>query len=138
MSELTLSGSCLCGSVAYEIRGTALYFNHCHCERCRKASGTGHASNLIVELGRVDWPAGEALLARYDVPEAKRFASVFCSHCGSPLPRVSPDGRVAVVPAGSLDVDPGVRPERRIFAGSRVAWSCSDELPSFDTYPPRD
>lgn len=137
MSELHLKGSCLCGAVAYEIRGESMHFNHCHCERCRKATGTGHATNIIMKPGSVKWTAGEQLLRRYAVPDAKRFATVFCSVCGSLMPRVAPDNSIAVIGAGTLDEDPGIRPERRIFNGSRAPWSCpSDDVPAFDKYPP--
>lgn len=135
MSEVQLSGSCLCGSISYEIAGDARQFNHCHCERCRKASGTGHASNIILKPATIRWIAGESLLGSYKLPEAERFRTAFCTHCGSPMPRTFP-GEVVLVPAGSLDVDPGIVPERRIYQGSRVAWSCAgDDLPGFDTYP---
>jgi hypothetical protein len=79
MSKLNLSGSCLCGSVAYEITGTSRAFFHCHCSRCRKATGTGHASNIIMQPDSVTWTAGEDLLNSYKVPEAKRFMTTFCS-----------------------------------------------------------
>lgn len=138
MSEIHLSGSCLCGSIVYEIHGESLLFAHCHCQRCRKASGTGHASNIILKPGSVKWTAGEHLLRNYKVPDAKRFAAVFCSECGSSMPRVAADNSVAVVPAGSLDSDPGIRPEVRIFQDSRAEWSCpSDDVPAFDKYPPK-
>jgi len=137
MSDLNLSGSCLCGSVAYEITGTSRSFFHCHCSRCRKATGTGHASNIIMRPESVKWTAGENLLKSYRVPEAQRFMTVFCGNCGSPMPRVAPDKSIAVVPAGSLDKEPGVRPQARIMDGSRAEWSCDDsELPVFDAYPP--
>jgi hypothetical protein len=137
MSDLNLSGSCLCGSVAYEITGSSRAFYHCHCSRCRKASGTGHASNVLLQPETVRWIAGENLLKSYKVPEAKRFRNVFCGNCGSPMPRVAPDLSFAAIPAGSLDVDPGLRPQARIMGGSRTAWSCDgSELPAFDEYPP--
>lgn len=137
MSDLNLSGSCLCGSVAYEISGESLHFYHCHCQRCRKASGTGHASNIIMRPTSVTWTAGEQLLTYYKVPEAKRFATVFCNNCGSLMPRVAPDLSVAVIPAGTLDTDPGVRPEARIFQNSKADWSCeAGDLPLHETYPP--
>jgi hypothetical protein len=139
MSEVQLAGSCLCGSVAYEISGTLSAFNHCHCERCRKATGTGHATNILLRPSSVRWTAGADQLIRYKVPEAKRYASVFCRNCGSLMPRIAPDNSIAVVPAGSLDNDPGIRPERRIFQDSRADWSCpSTDLPAFDRYPPSD
>ncbi|MDH3612266.1 MAG: GFA family protein [Gammaproteobacteria bacterium] len=137
MSKLNLSGSCLCGSVAYEITGTSRAFFHCHCSRCRKATGTGHASNIIMQPDSVTWTAGEDLLNSYKVPEAKRFMTTFCSNCGSLMPRVAADKSIAVIPAGTLDNDPGICPQARIMSGSRAEWSCDmSELPEFDTYPP--
>ena len=137
MSESTFSGSCLCGSVAFEITGKVLGFFHCHCERCRKASGTGHASNILLKPDTVQWTAGESLLSYYKVPEAKRFATHFCSNCGSLMPRIASDMSIAVIPAGSLDHEPGIEPQARIFGGSRTEWSCDgSEIPIFDEYPP--
>lgn len=136
MSELKLSGSCLCGAVAYEISGEAGQFWHCHCRRCRKATGTGHATNLIMKPDAASWTAGEELLTSYKVPEAKRFGTTFCSVCGTLMPRFSLEAGFAVVPAGTLDVDPGIKPNGRIFQGSKATWSCEDnELPCHDTYP---
>lgn len=136
MSQEKLSGGCLCGSVQYEVSGDPLKFYHCHCRRCRKATGTGHASNIILENVNFRWLQGEALARRYKVPEAERFANVFCTNCGSPLPRYMPETGRVVIPAGSLDSIPGIRPEARIFWDSRVEWSCSgDTLPVYAEYP---
>jgi hypothetical protein len=139
MSELQLSGSCLCGSISYEISGESMHFYHCHCRRCRKATGTGHASNIIMRPSSAAWTAGEQLLSYYKVSAAKRFATVFCSSCGSLMPRIAPDNSVAVIPAGTLDVDPGIKPDARIFQEFRSDWSCdSGDLPAHETYPPRE
>jgi len=139
MTNVSLKGSCLCGSVSYEITGDAGQFWHCHCERCRKATGTGHASNILMTPDSVKWTSGNDLLNYYKVPEAKRFATVFCSVCGSLMPRVAPDESFAMVPAGTLDNDPGVRPQGRIFQDSRAPWSCdTGELACHETSPSRD
>jgi hypothetical protein len=100
-------------------------------------TGTGHASNIRVSPETsIKWLQGEKLLKRYKVPEAERFYNNFCSNCGSPMPRVVPELGAVVVPAGSLDVEPGMKPEARIFWGSRTEWSCSDsKLPVFPEYP---
>jgi len=137
MGDIALSGSCLCGSVVYEMRGDARRFYHCHCMRCRKATGSAHASNIILKLESITWTAGEQLLRRYKVPEAERFATVFCTVCGSLMPRVSADGQVAVVPAGTLDHEPGIAPQARIFCDSRAEWSCDGSpIPAYAGYPP--
>ncbi len=137
MAQITLRGGCLCGAVRYEITGEATRFYHCHCQRCRRATGTGHASNVIVTPENVRWTAGEEWLGRYKVPEAKRFATCFCKNCGSPLPRIAPDMSRAVIPAGSLDGDPGIRPMARIFWDSRAQWLCGgDDIPVYAEYVP--
>jgi hypothetical protein len=137
MSDQSLTGRCLCGGVTYEITGTVHRFVHCHCSRCRKATGTGHATNILLKPSSAVWLSGENLLKWYRVPEAERFATNFCSECGSLMPRVAPDMSVAVVPAGTLDSDPGILPEARIFFASKADWSCGeDELPQHPEYPP--
>ena len=136
MTTPTLTGSCLCGSVRYTIHGAPQRAFHCHCSRCRKATGTGHATNLFVG-GTLTWDAGEALVRQYKVPEAQRFTNAFCSTCGGRVPRAVAASGAVIVPMGSLDSDPGFAPQARIFQGSRAAWSCSDQaLPGFDTTPP--
>ncbi len=137
MTDTTVKGSCLCGSVQYEVSGQAKRFYHCHCQRCRKATGTGHASNLLVEpLNSLRWLQGEDLLARYKVPEAERFYNCFCQHCGAPMPRVVPELDAVLIPAGSLDTKPPYAPQGRIFWDSREDWSCTDDLPVYAEYPP--
>jgi hypothetical protein len=136
MPQLTLSGSCLCGSVQYQVSGDAERFYHCHCRRCRKSTGTGHASNLLISRAQLHFSAGESLLKRYKVPEAKRFTRQFCGECGSPVPRYVAEIDSVVVPAGSVDGDIALRPQARIFWDSRAAWSCDgDDLPRYTEYP---
>ena len=137
VAEKTLRGSCLCGRVKYQITGETQRFYHCHCSRCRKASGTGHASNLLMAADGIQWLGDGALRGAWKVPEAERFQNDFCRNCGSPLPRYLAARGVAVIPAGTLDDDPGIAPQARIFFDSRSSWSCDvdSDLPRFSEYP---
>ncbi len=130
----TYIGSCLCGEVRYEIEGQPLAFYHCHCQRCRKFSGTGHASNIRIDANIINWVAGGDLVKQYKVPEAERFRNDFCSNCGSPLPRYFEEVGFIVLPAGTLDTEPEIKPDARIFYASRSSWSCSDDLAVFEEY----
>lgn len=135
MTQTTLRGSCLCGAVKYEVTGEPKRFVHRHCSRCRKATGTGHASNLFLQPGSLQWLAGNEMIRAFKVPEAKRFTNVFCETCGSRLPRQAMDA--VIIPAGSLDGEAPMKPEGRIFYGSRASWSCGgDELPVHTEYSP--
>ena len=137
MSDSSVSGSCLCGKVKYEVVGEAVRFSHCHCTRCRKATGTGHATNLLLTpVTGIKWLTGENLLERYKVPEAERFYNCFCKCCGSPMPRTVPEINAVLIPAGSLDSQPPVSPQHHIFWDSRANWSCDEQgLPVYAEYP---
>jgi len=135
MSNISLSGSCLCGSVRYTATGQTKKFYHCYCSRCRKASGTGHASNLFLE-GELTWESGEDLVTTYKLPQAERFSNTFCGTCGARMPRFVEELKLVFIPAGSLDDEPDIAPGARIFQGSRAKWSCdSREIAEFDQYP---
>lgn len=135
MPANTLSGSCLCGAVRYTASGEAQRFYHCHCSRCRKASGTGHASNLFVQ-GELTWHSGQDLLTTFKPPAASRFTNTFCKVCGSRMPRFLEKAGMVFIPAGSLDCEPGLQPQARIFLDSKASWSCDEGvLQGFDKYP---
>lgn len=136
MQSEVLTGSCLCGTVRYTVTGEVKRFYHCHCSRCRKATGTGHASNLFLN-GSLSWESGEDNIASYKVPEAERFTNTFCRTCGGRLPRFIEKVGMVLVPAGSLDDEPAMTPQARIFTGSRAAWSCdASALPELGEGPP--
>lgn len=136
MNQVTLNGSCLCGEVHYVVIGEPRRFYHCHCARCRKSSGTGHASNLMIASAQLTFSKGESLLKSYKVPEAKRFTRQFCSNCGTSVARFVPELDIVVVPAGSLDSEAPIKPQARIFWNSRAEWSCDgDKSPRYAEYP---
>jgi hypothetical protein len=96
-----------------------------------------HASNLVVPLAGLHFEAGRDRVVDYRVPEARFFAQSFCRDCGSPVPRVDEGRQIAIVPLGSLDDDPGVRPREHIWTQSRAAWfEIPGELPQYPEGPP--
>lgn len=138
MSEKSVKGSCFCGEVRYEFAGNMGVFQYCHCSRCQKVTGSAHAANIFVAPGDFKWLGGEDLVGRYDPPDTKYFATSFCKQCGSLLPWLSKSGRVIIVPAGTLDDDPGLKPEKNIFCGSRSQWyTAASDLPEYEQGAPR-
>ena len=128
-------GSCLCGDVAFEIEGAPLRAFNCHCTRCRRGRGAAHATNLFYPADGFRWTRGQENVAEYKVPEAQRFAVAFCRDCGGALPYVMA-GRGVVVPAGSLDSEPGMQPLAHIFVGSKADWfDITDRLPQYPELP---
>jgi hypothetical protein len=136
MSENRITGSCLCNSISYEITGNLGIFQYCHCSRCRKFTGSAHAANLLVSPGDFRWLRGEEQVVRYEPEEVKYFATSWCRRCGSSVPWLGKSRKAVVIPAGTLDEHPGIRPMQNIFCGSRAVWyKSASTLPEYDELP---
>ena len=124
-----LNGSCLCGTVAYEIHGEPLVMYYCHCGSCRKATGSAFATNIAVRTEDLRIVAGREQLGSFESsPEKRRY---FCSRCGSPIYSHGEATRQIVsVRSGTLDDDPPIRPAVHAWVASKAAWyEIRDDLP---------
>lgn len=129
------AGSCLCGEVSFEITGDFERFYLCHCEYCRKDTGSAHAANLFSSTAVLKWISGEDQISRFDLP-ATRHSRCFCRICGSALPMAQMNGKLLVVPAGSLTDGVPIRPTAHIFVSSRAGWDeALERIPTFDGFP---
>lgn len=126
-----MRGSCLCGGVSYAIEGPVGRLGHCHCSMCRKAAGAAFWSSLEVPWTSFRWLTGEPLVARY--PSSRGIERTFCSRCGATLQFVREGQKGFALAAGTLDDDPGVRPDEHIYVASKAPWfEITDNLPQFE------
>ncbi len=133
---IKIRGSCLCGAVAFTVRGPFGDFTYCHCQRCRKSTGSAHAANIFVDPSQVSWLSGEKATTLFRHARAEDYPRRFCNRCGSPVPRLARDGARMSIPAGTLESDPGCRPERNIFWSLKAPWSaCRHGLPTYAKRP---
>ena len=124
-----LRGSCLCGSVRYEIRGAVGRVVHCHCSMCRKAHGAAFATYGRVERNEFALLSGAADIGSYS--SSPGVTRTFCRRCGSNLQFIS-DKRPTTfsLALGTLDVDPSAQPSLHIFVDSKAPWfQITDDLP---------
>lgn len=137
LSRQSHQGACLCSQVTYEIKDNMGIFQYCHCSRCRKFTGSAHASNLFVKSDDFAWLSGAGLVGCYNPPDTKYFATAFCTICGSSLPWNSKGGNVVVIPAGTLEQDPEIQPQWNVFCDSKAPWYINpEELPQYQQLPP--
>jgi hypothetical protein len=128
-----LTGSCLCGAVAFAIERPFVAFQYCHCSRCRKKSGSVHGANIFVPPTQFSWTRGGDVAKRFELPGARAFCSGFCPTCGSAVPWIAKTGKIVIVPAGALDDDPGEKPHKVVHFASRAPWYApASELPTHD------
>ena len=130
-----MNGSCLCGGVRFVVEGNVGPFELCHCNRCRKVSGSAFVSALVVDIGTIRFTHGIELIHKYEAPlllEPPRYTVYFCATCGSHLPDPRPSGKTMDVPAGLLNDDPGIFPDKHIYVDLKAVWEIiSDDLPQF-------
>jgi hypothetical protein len=129
------SGSCLCAQVKYEVDGEFESFFLCHCKHCQKDTGSAHAANLFSTKAKLNWLSGKEKVKTFNLVPTRHTRS-FCIECGSALPNQQFDGKLLVVPAGSLDTEVPIKPGARLFCASRASW-CRDlgSLKEFEKLP---
>lgn len=134
---MSFSGGCLCGAVRYEVMAEPAIAGHCHCDDCRRTSGTGHGSHLGVpeESFSVN---GEITFFEKTADSGNLVSRGFCPTCGSAIySRNSGMPGLAFIRASSLD-DPTVfKPQMVVYANRAAPWDVMDaSLPAFDDMPP--
>ena len=108
------TGGCLCGAVRYSVRGDPVHVVRCHCEGCRKESGS--AFSVYAQ-----WPveafemSGE--ISTYD-------GRGFCPACGSRvLDTTNLGGPLIEIRLGSLDEAPfELTPGHEVWVKRRESW----------------
>lgn len=117
-----LTGGCACGAVRYETAADAEFSFNCHCRKCQRATGAGHASDFALPL--------DAVKITGDIQEYKGTSdngaatySGFCPTCGSPL-----TSRTERFPgrwyfhAATLDDPSAFQPGFVVFADEAQPW----------------
>lgn len=130
---MTIKGKCLCGKTRYEISGRLFNATHCHCSMCRRQHGAAFATYAQFNPGDFKWTSGEGLIKIFEtMPEA---GWCFCSECGSTLAGTENE-EITSITLGSVDGDPGIKPESHIFVGSKAQWhEITDDLAQFNEWP---
>jgi hypothetical protein len=124
-----LKGSCLCGTVTYQIDGDIDTVIMCHCKKCRKSNGTAYGTNAPVKTSAFKLLSGAEALGEFmSTPDLARR---FCRNCGSPIYSQRPSTPELVrVRIGTLDTPISAKPAFHIYVGSKAEWDdIRDDLP---------
>jgi hypothetical protein len=124
------TGGCLCGAVRYRLMGIPRV-HYCHCDMCRRATGSAFAVLASISLENISWTKGRPKYRRSS-PLAERG---FCVDCGSPLTLIYDGNRPELaLHAGTLDAPEQFQPLYNYGASQRLGWVCCGiDLPDLDT-----
>ncbi len=129
------TGRCHCGDVTYEIRGPMRQVVECHCESCRRLTGSiWHATGtrladleILDPLQRLSW---------YDSSETVKRG--FCGNCGSCLFFKRDGADTISITAGTLDQPTGLNLMVRIFLDDAADYATRQDLPEYPQLPPME
>jgi len=129
-------GGCLCGSVRYESTLAPMLAGHCHCVDCRKSSGTGHCTHVVVSDEGFS-STGEVTFYDRPADSGNIVSRGFCPTCGSAVFSRNSGSPGMVFPrASSLDDPDVITPQMIVYASRAAAWDHMDpSLPAFAEMP---
>lgn len=111
----TREGGCLCGAVRFTANLTKREFGACHCEMCRRWTGSA-LLGITCAIENVDWTGAEHIATRQSSPWAMR---AWCRGCGSSLYfRVTAEGPYSgeiELPIGLFDDASGLTMTNEIY-----------------------
>ena len=126
-NEKPTTGGCACGAVRYAFTGEPEFAFHCHCRKCQRATGGGHASAFAVAA---EDATIEGELKHYGAPAdtgAQTF-SCFCPNCGSPvLSKTERFPERLYFHAATLDDPATFSPGFVVFEEAAQPWDPPDE-----------
>lgn len=133
---MAIKGSCLCGKITFEIDKAVGPFEICHCNRCRKVSGSNGMAAVGVNTQDYRFLTGAKHITRFTAPileSPPAYQVDFCCHCGSPVPPPDPQGDWLEIAAGLFDDDIGLAPDKHIYCEFTPDWDkITDDLPQYD------
>ena len=129
----TISASCCCGAVRFELSEPPTMMAACHCSRCRKL---GASVFVFVRRETFRWLSGEELVRRYNPDPPYRYVRAFCGKCGTSLGEAGSDAASFPIAANVLDADPGVRTRFHEFVAELPPWvAICDDAKQFEGHP---
>lgn len=138
MTENSLiTGSCLCKQISYSFPSEAIVSaHHCHCEDCRKSTGSGKATIILI-LDQALKISGEIKYFTVVGSGGNKVSRGFCEVCGSPLiSSVEGYAGTKFIKAGSLDDSSWVEINSSFWADTAMDWSPLDiSIDSFKQNP---
>ncbi len=121
------SGKCLCGEVTYMCHAEPKTIFNCHCEDCRRATGSVFGTNLFVPEDKVEI-SGKFSSYSHTSDSGSTMTKRFCPNCGSLLfGKNSAKINVLSIRAGTVDQLDLIKPVVNVFMDSKVPSTSIDE-----------
>ena len=118
------SGGCLCGAIRYEVKADPIRVANCHCDACRKATGSSFATNVFFNDDDIVVTQGAPKSYRHDSDSGATMTKEFCGDCGTQLfGSGSRSPGTKNIKVGSIDDASFVRPTIDVFVSKALPFT---------------
>ncbi len=133
------TGSCLCGAIKYEVNGEPVRTAVCHCDDCRKATGSSYATNFFFKEEDIVVTQGTPKEFQHKSDAGNTMTKQFCGNCGSQLFGIGTGSPgVKHVKAGTLDNVGDLKPAISVFTARKHPFTVLDPyIEQFETMRPQ-
>ena len=124
-------GGCLCGALRFEAAGAPLWIIHCHCQSCRRNTGSAVATFVGYAVESFAYLKGTPKT----YSSSPGVTRSFCGDCGTPLTYEAEryPGEVHVYVC-TLDRPQDFVPRAHVHTGEQLPWlHLEDGLPRYRT-----
>ena len=132
-------GSCLCGSVRYRLNARPQTMGACHCDACKKMSGSTNLLVITVPREAFEHLCGDVQRYRRTAESGRQSDLVRCASCGTRLWHEPLSFPIVTIAAGTLDDSSWVVPATHIWTEkASPAALMQDDAIKFTGQPPRE
>ena len=134
------TGDCLCGDIKVQFdREQVISAHHCHCKDCRKITGSGKATIVMVPTDALK-TEGEVKTYTVTGTDGSHVTRAFCPNCGSQLISYLDEiPTIRFVKAGALADSSWVTIDSSFWSCTAESWSPVDSsCEAFEKNPPLD
>ena len=128
------SGRCLCGAVTFESSAEPQAVFHCCCEDCRRSSGTGHCTHIVIPESAFS-VTGDVTFFAHRSDSGNTVTKAFCGTCGSPIySALDSNEDMIFLKTGTLDDTSSFSPQFHVWCDSKQNWvELAEGVPAMPT-----
>ncbi len=126
-----LTGSCLCGAVAFMFETPSIGAGHCHCTMCQRAHGAGFVTWIAVREDGFKITKGDDVIVHFR--SSDHLTRSFCGRCGSSmLCNEDSHDNVIDITLANIHGEIDKPPTGHFFYDCRAPWTqVNDDLRKF-------
>jgi hypothetical protein len=121
-SETSPEGGCQCGAVRYRLTGTPQWLTICHCNECKRQSGSAFGMSLRMRACDVELISGELREWSRAADSGVKVSGFFCPTCGTRMWHEPVGSGFLHIKPGTLDAPSRFEPKYEAWIERKAGW----------------